>query len=78
MNVRKIPAFASLLVPTQTARTFVAAPLVMCCDLTREHVQVIRTNLQLTNTSLAGRYITIETGYVILLLFWVGYVTKLP
>ena len=42
MNVRKIPAFASLLVPTQTARTFVAAPLVTYYDLTREHAQVIR------------------------------------
>ena len=58
MNVRKIPAFASLLVPTQTARTFVAAPLVMYYDLTREHAQVTRKNPQLrdSNTSLAGPY----------------------
>ena len=67
MNVRKIPAFASLLVPIQTARTFVAAPLVMYYDLTRERVQVIRKI-----PTQVWRDLTIETGYEILLLFFGG------
>ena len=40
MSVQKIPAFVSLLVPTQMDLMFAAALLVMCYDLIKERVQV--------------------------------------
>ena len=39
-NARKTPPFASLLVPTQMARTFAAVPLVICYGQTGELAQV--------------------------------------